>query len=90
MSLAGTETQLAQSPLPPIDRALTEHGLGNREVATALGISTEAVRRWRVGSNGLRAEPAMEIHRKFGIPLHQLRPDLWPPDRTPPRRKRPA
>lgn len=32
------------------------------------------------GVRVISAESAMKYHRAFSIPLHELRPDLWPPD----------
>ena len=31
------------------------------------------------GQRSISAESAMRYHRAFGIPLSELRPDLWPP-----------
>ena len=47
-----------------------------KEVAEALGISPAAVSAWE----RVPAERAHAIADAFGIPLHEIRPDLWPGD----------
>lgn len=60
---------------------LTEHmdraGLSDADVADRLEVSAEAVRLWRKGKRQITAARAVEIERIFGMPRHELRPDLW-------------
>lgn len=48
-----------------------ERGIDPEEVITALTSC-------RIRGCG-KAEPAMKYFRAFGIPLSEIRPDLWPP-----------
>ena len=50
-----------------------------KAIADALGIRTQAVSQWR----RVPAEHAIVIADKLGIPLHELRPDLWPSPSAP-------
>jgi transcriptional regulator with XRE-family HTH domain len=70
------------SPTSPLDAALRARGLTNNEIAVSLGVTRTAVYYWRIGRNPLAAEVAKELSGKFGIPLHELRPDLWDPPST--------
>jgi DNA-binding transcriptional regulator YdaS (Cro superfamily) len=51
-------------------------GLGGPTVvAEALGLTPQAVNKWRNGQ--IPAERAVEMERVFGVPRHLLRPDLF-------------
>lgn len=67
----------------PIDEAFTARGLTTTEVATSMGVSHQCVLYWRTGRNRIDPADAKELNRKFGFPLHVLRPDIWdPPNRA--------
>ena len=51
---------------------ITLTGLGD-----SLGVSHSTVLRWEKGDILLPAERAVEISKLTGVPLHELRPDLW-------------
>lgn len=64
-----------------IDQYRTEHGLSYAKMAAMAGFSARSVvyahcHNLRVVS----AESAVKYNRTFGIPLCQIRPDLWPPE----------
>jgi DNA-binding transcriptional regulator YdaS (Cro superfamily) len=60
-------------------------GLSDRELAAMLGVSDEMVRLLRHGKRQISATRAVSIFKITGIPLHELRPDLWePPAAAPP------
>lgn len=55
-------------------------GLTFDEMARLAGFSSRsAVFQHCTGSRRISAESAIRYSRTFGIPLCQLRPDLWPP-----------
>jgi DNA-binding transcriptional regulator YdaS (Cro superfamily) len=71
---------------------MIESGLTDGELAAKLGVSGELVRLWRHGQRDISAKRAVAISKMTKIPLHELRPDLWPapkrarrtPESTPP------
>lgn len=56
---------------------MLDHDLSDAEMGGRLGVTAEAVRLWRHGKRRIAPVTAKRIEREFGIPLHQLRPDLW-------------
>lgn len=64
---------------------LAEKGLTDGELGTMLGVSAELVRLWRHGRRPISAKRAVDMSKVTGIPLHELRPDLWEPPGDPPR-----
>lgn len=44
------------------------------ELARATGLSKQAISAWK----RIPAERAPVISKTLGLPLHELRPDLWP------------
>lgn len=44
------------------------------QIAEAVNLSAAAVCRWK----RIPAERAQMISKALGLPLHELRPDLWP------------
>jgi DNA-binding transcriptional regulator YdaS (Cro superfamily) len=59
-----------------IDR-LRAVGMKASFVAEQLGITSGAVSQW----DHVPAERVLEVERITGIPRHELRPDIYPPDR---------
>lgn len=47
-----------------------------RKLAAALGIAAPAITGWKLRGM-IPAERARDIERVTGVPLHELRPDLW-------------
>ena len=63
----------------PIQEYCLEHRLSYAELARMIGFKTRAsitqhIKGWRRVS----PESALKYHRILGIPLEELRPDLWP------------
>lgn len=54
------------------------HGLPVIRVAEDTGFEYSTVYRHALDQKRISAESAMVYHRALGIPLHELRPDLWP------------
>lgn len=73
---------MASETTTPLDEYMRDHGLTNQQVADAMQVSAEAVRKWRVGKNRIGAEVAVRLSEQFGIERESLRPDLWPIKRT--------
>ena len=72
----------------PLDAYMRAAGLLNRDMAVALGLAPELVRRMRCGMRPIHPNEARLIEEKFGIPRHRLRPDIWdPPPEKPSRGK---
>ena len=55
------------------------HGVPVIRVAENTGFKYSTVYRHALDQKRISAESAMVYHRVLGIPLHELRPDLWPP-----------
>ena len=54
--------------------------------AEMIGVQDSAVCKWE--RKGVSAAKALDVHRKPGIPLHRLRPDLYPePGESRPRKR---
>jgi DNA-binding transcriptional regulator YdaS (Cro superfamily) len=58
----------------------TIHGLGQAEFARSLGVTQGLVSQWVNQTTRITAERAVQIHQVHGVPLSDIRPDLWPPD----------
>jgi DNA-binding transcriptional regulator YdaS (Cro superfamily) len=56
-------------------RAIAAAG-GYRELAKKLGITPQAVFVWPI----VPVERARRVEELTGIPVEELRPDIWPPD----------
>jgi transcriptional regulator with XRE-family HTH domain len=69
-------------PAAALDAALISRGISTNAVSQACGISTQAVSMWRSGQRRPSIETATLIHRAFNIPLHEIRPDIWPAPRA--------
>lgn len=58
---------------PPFD------GLTLLDICKQTGLPYPTVYRHAFNQRRISAEVALVYHRALGIPLHELRPDLWPP-----------
>ena len=61
-----------------VELAIKKAG-GRKALATALGISQEAVRKW---TKRLPAERVLVLEQCSGVSRHDLRPDLYPPEKA--------
>lgn len=52
------------------------HGLSQVELGALLGVKGSAVSKWE--KRRPPAERVPDLHRVTGIPLHRLRPDIYP------------
>ena len=50
---------------------------GLSRLARGVGVKPQAVASW-IEKGRIPAERARDVSRETGIPLHELRPDLWP------------
>ena len=48
-------------------------------LAEAIGVTPQAVRKWKK-ENKLPAERVLSVEKITGVPRHELRPDLYPPE----------
>jgi DNA-binding transcriptional regulator YdaS (Cro superfamily) len=62
-----------------VDEIIAEAG-SVADLARSLGVSHSSVCDWRRASR-IPVKRALEIHERFGIALHEIRPDVW---RAPP------
>ena len=77
---------LVNAPLTP-NRALqlAVEKIGSQSAtARLLGLTQGAVSRWLKGGKALPAEHVRVVEAETGISRHQLRPDIYPQDPTPP------
>lgn len=58
-----------------IDRAADVVG-GQRALAEAMGISPQAVNKWK--SSRVPAERVLDFERVSGLSRHEIRPDIYP------------
>ncbi len=63
-----------------IDRYRQEHKLTLRALAAKTGITSLGTLFRHCRGESLSAEMALRYHKTLGIPLSDLRPDLWPPE----------
>ena len=56
-----------------------KYGLTCREAAKK-GVNYQTLWKQLHGLRPVGAKTAMRYHKILNIPLHELRPDLWPPD----------
>lgn len=62
-----------------LSAALQQHGLSDKELGQKLGVSSEIVRRWRLGKQRPGTGAVIRLEEQLGIPRSISRPDLWPP-----------
>jgi transcriptional regulator with XRE-family HTH domain len=68
---------------------LAAKGLTDAQFAAMVGVSGELVRLWRHGRRAVSARRASAVSELTGIPLHELRPDVFkPPAKPTPKRPR--
>lgn len=60
---------------PAVERAWTAAG-GQASLGRALGITSQAISQWK----RVPVNRALAVERLTGIPRHELRPDIWPPE----------
>jgi len=48
------------------------------EMAQSIGVSQGLVSEWLSGNKKPSGQKCLLIHKKFGVPLHELRPDIYP------------
>ncbi len=60
--------------------SLDLHGVSLTEVAKLTGLSITSVWRHVRGIRQIKADNALKYSRVLGIPLSELRPDLWLPE----------
>lgn len=63
-----------------VDQIITAGG-GVGKLAEVLGVSHSSVCDWR-RADRIPVPRALAIHEKLGIPLHDIRPDVWQPERA--------
>lgn len=61
-----------------IRQIFNEYGLTCNE-ASKCGINYQTLYKQLKGLRTVGAKTAMRYHKILGIPLYELRPDLWPP-----------
>jgi len=61
---------------PGLKSLLNERGLRLAGAAARVGVTRATLTRWAQGQ--VPAERAHALAEATGIPLHDLRPDLWP------------
>jgi DNA-binding transcriptional regulator YdaS (Cro superfamily) len=70
------------SPTNALKRACDLAG-GQTQLADRIGTTQSQVWYWLFRSKkGARAEFVLSIERETGIPRHELRPDLYPPEQA--------
>lgn len=68
---------------PNLKALLAKKDLKPADLARLLVVDKSLVTRW--GQNGVPPKRAIAIEAAIGIPLHELRPDLWLPPEKPER-----
>jgi len=69
----------------PIQRAV-RHAGSQSNLARRVGVSAQAVQQW-VDSGRVSYKRAVAVSRATGVPLCELRPDLYPPEHAQQARK---
>lgn len=65
----------------PLLRALKDKKMSMADIARSLSVQKSTVTRWF--QRQIPPERAHAVERVTGIPVHELRPDLWsPPEET--------
>lgn len=62
----------------PIRISRQEKGLSLAELAAALGTSKAELSRWETGKRKVPAHRAVKVAEITGVPVHLLRPDVFP------------
>lgn len=65
-------------PAMSIAAAMQAKGFTDATLAQTLDVSPETVRLWRHGQRNPAPQKAQALNRALGIPLHILRPDIYP------------
>lgn len=61
-----------------ITKYRTARGLSQEEFAESLGVSRPTVNRWERGARKIGSKFVPAISQRTGIPVSDLRPDLFP------------
>jgi DNA-binding transcriptional regulator YdaS (Cro superfamily) len=69
----------APPPVVPLDAVIAIVGSG-AELARRLGVNKTAISQWR--KREIPVKRARDVSRISGIPLHELRPDVWADPRS--------
>ena len=65
------------TPLEALEKAITSAG-GPTRLAEKLGIAQPSIQQWR--ARGVPAERVIAVEAATGVPRHELRPDIYPPE----------
>jgi DNA-binding transcriptional regulator YdaS (Cro superfamily) len=68
----------------PLANVIRSRGLKFVELAKLAGVDKAAISRWVRGK--IPAERVLPLEKATGIPRHELRPDLYPPEEAQPER----
>ena len=52
---------------------------GQKKLGEIAGVARPTVAYWKRGSIKIPVDRARRIHEALGIPLHEIRPDVWRP-----------
>ena len=64
----------------PLQRAFERFGKNQSKLAAALGTSQQNVSNWLRKKQQLPAEYVLRAEEATGIPRHEWRPDIYPPE----------
>ena len=75
-------TTVGMKKLTPLERAIKQAG-SQGALALAIGVSQQAISYWFT-KNGktIPAEMVVAVEKATGIPRHELRPDVFRPERV--------
>lgn len=62
--------------------AIKRAGISQRQLADAVGVTEGRVSQW-LSSGRIPAERCQAVSQATGVPLHTLRPDIYPPPPQP-------
>lgn len=74
----GRQRKFSQAGAHPLSTYRARSGKTLGDLAKLVGVTQCSLSRIENGKQGITAQMAMTLGRVTGIPLHELRPDLWP------------